>query len=94
LQLKGQFPTDLTLGKTYYLAYFIRFDALTAKQIWAEGQGEKGVEINGNGIRWATSHGRNLAFRNIPNYHFTIYSGNPHYHLNPEEINDVFVLII
>jgi hypothetical protein len=92
IRVKGTYPIPLTLGKTYYSAYFMRFDALTSKQIWADDQGEKGVEVKGAGIRWITSRGRNAAYHNIPDYNFTVYIGNPSYHLNSEyEDNDVYI---
>lgn len=88
------FPIDLTLGKTYYLAYFMRFDRINGLDIWHEGSmqsADKGVELRGSGIRFTTSRGqwtecnsKSASFPHNDDHHFTIWVGNPTFHINPE----------
>ncbi|MDW7774304.1 MAG: hypothetical protein SCH71_15570 [Desulfobulbaceae bacterium] len=87
------FPVSLSLGTTYYLAYWMRFDRKNGLDIWQEGSlqsSDKGVELSGDGIRWTTSRGQwtecrgvSGAFMANADHRFTVWVGNPTYHLNP-----------
>ena len=88
-------PVTCSLGTTYYLAYFKRFDRIGGVDIWHEGSGirssDKGVEITGSGIRWQVSRGQWTTYAANQDHRYTIYMGNASYHLNPElEHNDVY----
>jgi hypothetical protein len=85
--------TNNLLGKTIYLAYYFRFDRINSNDIWRVGTGtqsaDKGVELTGNGIRWILARGQwdkcnNGGFASNQAHRFTIWAGNPSYHLNPE----------
>jgi len=87
------FPLSLTLGTKYYLAYYMKFERKNGLDIWSEGSlqsADKGVEINGNGIRWTNSrgqwnecNGRYNAFMVNQDHRYTVWVGNPTYHINP-----------
>jgi len=89
---KGVFPFSCTLGKTYYFAFFIKFERIGGNDIWHECVCQsisKTAEIRGNGIRWNMSFGQwyecsptEMCMEN-QDHHFTITLGNPTYHINP-----------
>lgn len=76
---KGVMPVRVALGSTYYLAYFMRYDRIGVKDIWGTTgmSGDKGIEIEGVGVRWAlgTGHWGGMA-DNAPG-HYTVWIGNP-----------------
>lgn len=79
--------------KTYYFAFFVRYDRIDGKDIWHTGKDEasadKGFEIKGDGIRWVVSFG-SWGHTNEKG-RFTAWVGNPTYHLNPKtEVNDAY----
>lgn len=72
-------------NKTFYLAFYFNFTRINNKDIWdidAEQSGDKGVEIVGNGIRWALSRGYWGTFNNVDNGKYIIWPGNPTYHID------------
>ena len=82
------FPISLSLGTTYYLAYFFNFTRINALDIWHEtGQSaDKGVEIDGSGIRWIISRGNWSCIADTQDHYYTVWTGNPTYVLNPSPI--------
>jgi hypothetical protein len=78
------FPITNILNKTLYLAYFFNFTRLGGLDIWYKSgdSADKGIEIVGSGIRWVISRGHwgNLAANRDNCY--TVWGGNPTYHLN------------
>ncbi|MEA1924240.1 MAG: hypothetical protein U9M95_00065 [Candidatus Altiarchaeota archaeon] len=84
-------PINLVDKQSYYLAYFMKFNRTSSQLIFEDYQGEKGLEINGDGLRWEISKGRNPVYEDgLEDGEFTVYAGNANYHFNSEEINDVF----
>jgi len=81
------FPFSLTLGTTYYLAYYMSFDRIGGNDIWHEcttcQSADKGVELDGSGIRWILSRGQWDGFSANQDHHYSVWGGNPSYHLNP-----------
>ncbi|RLJ00711.1 MAG: hypothetical protein DRP06_01315 [Candidatus Aenigmatarchaeota archaeon] len=81
-------PITCNLGDTYYLAYYMNFERINGFDIWHEGSevqsGDKGIEITGDGIRWVTSRGQWSSYVTNDDHHYTVFLGNPNYHLNPE----------
>jgi hypothetical protein len=87
-------PVTCGLEVTYYLAYFFNFTRINNQDIWHEsGQsGDKGIEITGSGIRWEVARGHWESMSNNQDHHYTVWVGNPTYHLNPSiEIVDTLV---
>lgn len=86
------------MGKTLYLAYHFRFDRQSGGaryDVFESGSGvqsaEKGIEIRGPGLRWITSIGQWDSLASNQAGKFTVWPGNPSYHLNRSlEHNDVF----
>lgn len=92
-------PTGTNMmGKTVYLAYYFRLDRLAGGSrfdIYQRGtevqSAEKGVEIRGPGLRWVTSIGQWDSLVGNQSGRFTIWAGNPSYHLNQNlEHNDIY----
>ena len=95
----GVFPVTEILGKTLYLAFYMRFDRKDGTDIWHEGSGtqswDKGIEMRGHGVRWTVGWGQwdkcngsySPGFAANQDHHFTIGSGNPTYHLPGSEYN-------
>ncbi|MGP8323478.1 MAG: T9SS type A sorting domain-containing protein [Methanosarcinaceae archaeon] len=88
-------PVTCSAGTTYYLAYFSKFSRINGLDIWHEGSsiqsGDKGLEITGDGIRWVTSRGQWDSYAPNDDHHYTVFLGNPYYHLNEElEHSDVY----
>ncbi|HJX18595.1 MAG TPA: heparin lyase I family protein [Acidiferrobacterales bacterium] len=85
----GQNPplvADL-LGKTLYLGWYFNFTRIDGNDIWHEGQlqsGDKGVEIRGPGVRWGVANGQWETVAANQDHRYTVWLGNPTYHLNPE----------
>jgi hypothetical protein len=88
-------PVACSLGTTYYLAYYFNFSRINNLDIWhISGQSaDKGVEMDGYGIRWVVSRGSWETYLvNNQDHHYTIWLGNPTFHLNSElEIVDALV---
>lgn len=84
ISYRPTFPITCLLGKTYYLGYFFNFTKIDGKEIWHRtgDSADKGVELMGNGVRWTVSvgHWGNLAANQADK--FTVWGGNPTYHLN------------
>ena len=82
------FPISLSLGTTYYLAYFFNFTRINGLDIWHEtGQSaDKGVELDGSGIRWIISRGNWPCIADTQDHYYTVWIGNPTYVLNPSPI--------
>jgi len=84
--IRPQLAADNILGKTIYLAYYFRFDTINNREIWHSGtgiqSGDKGPEIDGNGIRWILSRGQWEGMAANQPGHYTVWMGNPTYHLN------------
>ena len=78
--------------KSYYYAFFVRFDRKDGKDIWHAGDGDsfdKAFEIIGDGIRWVVHFG-NHGVR-MKDHRFSCYVSNSTYHLNRRlEVNDGF----
>ena len=82
------------IGKTYYLAYYFNFTRINGNDIWKEStvSGDKGIEFDGNGIRWILGRGQyskcngsySPGFARNKDHHYTVWVGNPTYHLNPD----------
>ena len=84
---KGVFPVANVLGRTFYLAYYMRFDRIGGIDVWHDGghgiqSADKGIELKGNGVRWVTSRGQWDSYVPNQDHRFTIWLGNPSYHLN------------
>jgi hypothetical protein len=79
------FPITNILNKTLYLAYHFNFTRIDGRNIWHQtGQsGDKGLELQGSGIRWIVSRGHWENLANNTDHRYTIWGGNPSYHLNP-----------
>jgi len=92
-EVKGRaFPVRCILGKTYYLAYYFNFTRIDGRDIWHEtgSSGDKGVELKGSGIRWCLSRGHRGNLAPNQDHRYTVYVGNPTYHLNQEEHYDIY----
>lgn len=76
---KGIFPVDVPLGSTFFLAYYMRFDRINGNDIWHldSMSGDKGIEIEGNGIRWTLSTGHWGGMPGNTTGHWTVWIGNP-----------------
>lgn len=95
----GVFPVTEILSKTFYLAFYMRFDRKDENDIWHEGGGtqswDKGIEMRGRGVRWTVGWGQwdecngsySPGFAANQDHHFTIGSGNPTYRLPGSEYN-------
>lgn len=82
-------PYSFTNGNTYYFAWYQRFNRIDGADIWdtVSGDiqsGDKGVEVYGTsaGIRWTVSQGTWDGFDAIGAGKWTVWIGNPTYHLN------------
>ena len=74
------FPVTLTLGTTYYVAYYFNFSRIGGLDIWNEcvcQSADKGIELVGNGIRWILSRGQWEDFSANQDHRYTIWGGNP-----------------
>lgn len=94
VSMRPPFPISCSLGRTYYIAYFFNFTKIDGREIWHRtgDSADKGVEIVGNGIRWIISRGHwdNLAPNQANKY--TIWGGNPSYHINRSlENHDIYL---
>lgn len=78
------FPITNILGKTIYLAYFFNFTRINGLDIWHEvdDSADKGIELMGSGIRWIISRGHWSNLANNSDHRYTVWGGNPSYHLN------------
>lgn len=88
-------PVNVSLGRTYYLAYYFNFTRINGLDIWHETNqsGDKGLEITGNGIRWEIGRGQWDSFSNNQDHRYSVWMGNPTYHLNRSlEVDDTYVL--
>ena len=86
-------PVSNINGKTFYLAWYFNFSRINGRDIWHKtGQsGDKGLELLGNGVRWTLGRGQWGLMENT-NDHYTVFGGNPTYHLNRElERSDIYV---
>jgi len=77
-------PVSNPMNKTFYLAYFFNFTRINGIDIWHENgdSADKGVELVGNGIRWLISRGHWGNLGNNQDHAYTVWGGNPSYHLN------------
>ncbi len=70
--------------RTYYFAFFARFDRRDGRDIWHHGRDaesfDKALEVVGDGIRWTVNFGE----RSMGNqeHRFSVFVTNPTYHLN------------
>ncbi|HPM80101.1 MAG TPA: heparin lyase I family protein [Candidatus Anammoximicrobium sp.] len=70
--------------RTYYFAFFVRFDRRDGRDIWHRGRDaesfDKALEVVGDGIRWTVNFGE----RSMGNqeHRFSVFVTNPTYHLN------------
>ncbi|MBI5913502.1 hypothetical protein HY839_03645 [Candidatus Azambacteria bacterium] len=80
------FPFNPPLGSTMYLAYYFNYSRVNGVDVWHEvdDSADKGIELTGSGIRWITSPGHWGSLANNQDHHYTIWMGNPTYHLNPQ----------
>src|SRR4030067_1348498 len=81
------------IGKTFYVAYFFRFDRINGLDIWHEtgDSADKGIEIVGSGLRWLVSRGQWGNLISNQDHRYTVWLGNPTYHLNPQlEVGDIY----
>ncbi|MDA8166009.1 MAG: heparin lyase I family protein [Desulfobacteraceae bacterium] len=85
LKKVSSLPVTCQLGKTYYMAFRFRIDRINGKNVFhISGQSaDKFLEMDGSGIRWLVSIGH-WTGENLTPGNFSIFSGNPTYHLNPE----------
>lgn len=84
-------PITNTEGKVYYLAYYFNFSRINGLDIWDRNSGQsadKGIEIYGDGIRWVMSRGHWGTLTNVNADNYTVWLGNPSYHLNNIEVFD------
>ena len=70
--------------RTYYFAFFVRFDRRNGRDIWHHGRDaesfDKALEVVGDGIRWTVNFGeRGMGNRE---QRFSVFLTNPTYHLN------------
>ncbi len=90
------FPMPVSLGTTYYLAFFFNFTRINGLDIWHEtgGSGDKGVEIYGaSGIRWSISFGHWGPIADNQDHRYTLWLSNARDQLNPEQqTGEIFVL--
>ena len=79
-------PVRCQIGKTYYLAYYARFERINGNDIWHEttSSSDKCFEMDGSGIRWMVGRGHKYPDANNQNHKYTLHSVNPGFHLNPE----------
>lgn len=89
-------PVSCSLGTSYYLAYFKRFDRTGSplEDVWhtSGSSGDKGFEFRGNGVRWEIGRGSWSSFSGLDDHTFSVWMGNPSHHLNPGlESFDTFV---
>jgi len=79
-------PTTSIIGKTFYLAYYFNYTRINGLDIWYEtsDSADKGIEITGTGVRWIASPGYWGSLGNNQDHHYTIWMGNPTYHLNSQ----------
>ncbi len=80
-----EFPLSVALGKTYYLAYYFNFTRINDLDIWHEkgDSADKGVELTGSGVRWCVSRGHWGSLADNQEHRYTLWLGNPTYHLRP-----------
>ncbi len=82
------FPITNIMGKTFYLAYYFNYTRINGLDIWHEGisvqSADKGVEIDGSGVRWIASPGQWEYMMPNQDHHYTVWMGNPTYHLNSQ----------
>ena len=86
-------PATNIIGKTIYLAVWVRHERINGQDIWnTSGQStNKHLDIRGNGVRWTIGQGHwdkcdgsySPGFENNDPHHFSVYGGNATYHLNP-----------
>ncbi len=93
---KGVMPFNITLGKTYYLAYFFNYTETNGAEVYRTNIGsqqcfDKGEEMVGNGLRWCFMKGSWTPEQNLPSHTWTIWTSNPNYHLNPVEYYDMYL---
>ena len=94
---KKNMPFNLTLGTTYYLAYYFNYTEINGVEVYrtnvnVQECADKGVELVGNGLRWAVGKGSRWSESNLSAHTWTHWLGNPTHHLNPErEHYDAFL---
>jgi hypothetical protein len=94
-------PHTFSEGQSFYLAYWVRLDRQSGGSrfnVFVSGSGvqsaEKGFEVKGpnigDGLRWVTAIGQwdSLVANGADT--FTVWGGNPSFHLNNVEINDIY----
>lgn len=88
----GLFPVNNLIGRTFYLAYFFNFTRTNGRDIWhLTGQSaDKGVELSGDGVRWLVSPGHWSPFVANQPGRYTVWLGNPTYHLDALEVSDIY----
>jgi hypothetical protein len=81
-------PYYFTNGQEYFFAWYQRMDRVGGTAIWHTGagvqSGDKGVEVYGvaHGVRWLVSSGHWSSFGAMTAGKWTIWCGQPTYHLN------------
>jgi hypothetical protein len=93
IQPNPPFPITGILNKTLYLAYFFNFTRIGGLDVWHESgdSADKGIEFVGSGVRWILSRGHWSNLANNIDHNYTVWAGNPTYHLNAGiENNDIY----
>lgn len=71
-------PLRLTMGGTYYLAFYARFDRINGLDVWHEGNrtqsSDKGIEVDGPDIRILATRGQWEHMAANINHHYTTYT--------------------
>ena len=82
-------PVTNIIGKTFYLAYYFRFDRINGLDIWHEcaacQSADKGVYLWGDNLRWTVSRGEWYSYAQNQDHRYTVWVGDYNaYNLNPE----------
>ena len=89
---RSKMPFDMVLGTTYYLAYFFNYTEMNGIEVYrtninAQECFDKGVELLGNGLRWNAATGSRWEEMRLLPHEWSIFLGNPNFHLNPQYEN-------
>jgi hypothetical protein len=75
----GGWPITLTMGETYYLAFYAGFDRLDGTDIWHEGNATQsadiGIKVKGADIRVLACRGQWEHMVANEDHHYTTYTG-------------------
>lgn len=94
--VNNSIPITNIIGKTYYLAYFFRFDRINGLDIWHEFSDQsydKLTDIMGSGVRWTFKVGQHESscYAQNQDHRFTVGIGNSGYNFSGLECVDQLI---